>query len=102
MLDSERTFKIKVKSRRLHQQLFAFKRFCVETRLSNTSKTLNFAKLNKNILESYYRVLQGISKWKTLKQAVYFLRVVDFWLTFDIHIDITLAIFCQKLQSYTF
>ena len=37
-----------------------------------------------------------------LKQPVYFLKTVEFWLTFDIHVDITLAIFQEKLQNHTF
>ena len=49
MLDSERTFKIKVRSPHLEQfsefrfrlQLFAFKEFCMEMRLSNIFKTTN-------------------------------------------------------------
>ena len=62
--------------------------------------TANVTKLTKVILESTYRVLQV--KSKTLKQPVYFLRAVEFWPTFDIQIDITLAIFWEKLQNYTF
>ena len=30
------------------------------------------------------KALQVTAKWKTLKQAVYFLRAVEFWPTFDI------------------
>ena len=68
----------------------------METRLFNIFKTANVTKLTKAILESSYRVLQVTSRWKTLKQPVYFLRAVEFWSTFDIQIDITLAI--VKLQ----
>ena len=45
------------------------------------------------ILESSYIVLQITFKWKTLKQPIYFLGAVEFWLTFDIQVDISLAIF---------
>ena len=41
----------------LRQQLFAFKKFCVETRLRNVSKTKNAADLIKAILKSSFRVL---------------------------------------------
>ena len=36
------------------------------------------------------RVLQVTSKWKSVKQAVYFLKAIEFWPTFDIQVDITL------------
>ena len=55
-----------------------------------------------NIFKSSYRVPQVTFKWKTLKQPVYFLKVVEFCPTFDIQIDITLAIFREKLQNYNF
>ena len=34
--------------------------------------------------------------------AFYFLKAVEFWSTFDIQIDITLAVFWITLQNYTF
>ena len=74
----------------------------MEIRLSNIFKTKNITKLTNFILESFYSVLQVISIWKTLKQAVYVLRAVEFWPTFDIQIYITLAIFPEKHQNYTF
>ena len=74
----------------------------METRLSNIFKTTNATNLTKVILESSYRVLQVTSKWKTLKQPVYFLKAVELCPTFDIQIDITLAIFPEKLQIHTF
>ena len=43
-----------------------------------------------------YRVLQVISKWKTLKQHAYILKVVEVWPTFDIQINIALVIFWKK------
>ena len=108
MLDSKRTFKIKVRLRGqiskfwLGQQLFALKEFCMETRLSNIFKTTIVTNLAKVIQEGPYRVLNVTSKSKTLKQSVYFLKAVEFCPTFDIQIDITLAIFREKLQNHTF
>ena len=107
MLDSERTFKKRGQLEQfskfcLRQQSFAFKEFCMETRLSNIFKTTNITNLTKVIQESYYRVLQVTSKQKTLKQPLYFLKAVEFCSTFDIQIGITLAIFWEKLQNYTF
>ena len=64
MLDSKRTFKIKVTSRwtvfriLLMSQLFAFKEFCIEKRLFNILKTTKVTKLTEAILKSSYRVLQ--------------------------------------------
>ena len=74
----------------------------METRLSNISRTTKVKDLNKVIQESSYRVLQVTSKYKTLKQPVYFLKAVDFCPTFDIQIGITLAIFQEKLPNHTF
>ena len=61
-------------------------------RLSKIFKTTNVTKLTKAIQESSYRALQVTFKWKALEQPVYILRAVEFWPTFDIQIDITLAI----------
>ena len=36
------------------------------------------------------------------KMTRLFLRAIEFWATFDIQIYITLAIFLEKLQNYTF
>ena len=74
----------------------------METRLSNIFKTTNVTNLTKVIQQNSYRLLQVASKWKTLKQPVYFLKAVEFWPTYDIHFDITLAIFREKLQNHTF
>ena len=74
----------------------------METRLSNILKTTNVTNLIKVVQQNSYRVLRVKSKWKTLKQPVYFLKSVEFWPTFDIHIDITLVIFREKLQNHTF
>ena len=108
MLDSERTFKVKV---RLHwtvfeilfisEQLCAFEGFCMETRLSNIFQITNVTNLTKVFQRNSFRVLQVTSKWKTLKQPVYFLKAVEFWPTFDFHVNITLAIFREKLQIHT-
>ena len=74
----------------------------METRLSNIFKTTNVTNLIKVFQQNSYRVLQVASKWKTLKQPVYFLKAVEFRPTFDIHVDIALAIFREKLQNHTF
>ena len=74
----------------------------METRLSNIFKTTNVTTLTKVIQQNSYRDLQVTSKWKTLKQPVYFLKAVEFWPTFDIHVDITFTIFREKLQNHTF
>ena len=58
-------------------------------------------KLTNVILESFYRVLQVIFKWKTLKPVAYILRAIDCWATFDIQIDIYLAILWEMLRNYT-
>ena len=71
----------------------------MEARLSNIFKTTSVTNLTKVIQQNSYRVLQVISKWKTLKQPVYFLKAVEVWPTFDIHVDITLDIFREKLQN---
>ena len=74
----------------------------METRLPNIFKTTNVTNLTKVIQQNSYRVLQVTSKWKTLKLLVYFLKAAEFWPTFDIQVDITLAIFRKKLQNHTF
>ena len=74
----------------------------METRLSNIFQTTNVTNLTKIIQKSSYRVLQVTSKWKTLKQPIYFLKAVEFWPTFDIQVDIALAVFWEKLQNHTF
>ena len=78
MLNSEGIFKIKVRFSKfsLRQQLFAFKEFCMETRLSNVFKTTNVTNITKVILESSYRVLQVTSNRE--KQHVYILKAVEF------------------------
>ena len=108
MLNSERIFKIKVNQVEqfsefcLRQQLFAFKEFYMETRQYNIFKTTNFPNFTKAILKSSYRALKVLFKQKTLKQPVYLLKAFEFCSTFDIQIDITLAIFRKKLQNHTF
>ena len=74
----------------------------MEMRFSNIFKTTNVANLTKVVLGSSYRVLKVTLKWKTLKQPAYFLKAVEFCPSFDIQIDITLAIFREKLQNHTF
>ena len=85
------------------QQLFALKKFCMETRLSNIFKSQNVSNLTKVILESSYRVLQIKFKWKTLKEPVYVLKAFKFCFTFDIQIDITLTrrlLFKKKMLTF--
>ena len=72
----------------------------MEKRLSNIFKTTNVSKLTKAVLENSYRVLQVTTKWKTLKQPVYFLRTIQFWPNFDIQIAITLAILWEKITLF--
>ena len=72
------------------------------TKFSNIFKRHKVTKLTKFILESSYIVLQVASKWKTLKQPVYFVRTVEFWPTFAIQIDTNLAIFWDMLQNHNF
>ena len=74
----------------------------METRLPNIFKTTNVTNLTKVIQQSSYRVLQVTYKWKTLKQPVYFLKAAEFWPTFDIQVDITLALFWERLQNHMF
>ena len=74
----------------------------METRLPNTFKTTNLTYLTKVIQESSYRVLEVTSKQKTLKKPVYFIKTLEFRPTFDIQIDITLAIFWKTQQNVAF
>ena len=48
----------------LRQQLFAFKRFCIETRLLNISKTTNVIDFIKTILKSPCRFLLDNAIWR--------------------------------------
>ena len=72
----------------------------MKTRLSTIFKTTNVTNFVKAILKSSYRVPKVTLKYKTLKQPVYFLNAVEFCPTFEIQIDITLAIFREKLQNH--
>ena len=74
----------------------------METKFSNIFKATNVTNLTKVNQQNSYRILQVTSKRKTLKQPVYFLKAVEFWPTFDIQVDITLAILREKLQNHTF
>ena len=60
-------------------------------------QTTNVTNLTKVNQESSYRVLQITSKQKTLKRLVHFLKVVEFRSTFDIQIEITLAMLVKTL-----
>ena len=76
-----------------HQQLFAFKKFCMETRLYNICKSKNATKLARPILLSSYKVLLEKILSVTLRQPVHFLRAVEFLATFNLQINITLVMF---------
>ena len=58
--------------------------------MSSIFKTTNVTNLTK------------LHQIENTKQPVYFLKTVEFCSTFDIQIDITLAIFQEKLQDQTF
>ena len=62
----------------LCQQLFAFKRFCMETRLSNILKNTNATKFIKTIPESTYKVVLDTYNLVALTQRVSLLRAVEF------------------------
>ena len=62
----------------LHQQLLAFKKFCMETRLLNISKTTNATDLIKTILKSSCRVLLDKCKLTASRRLVFLLRAVEF------------------------
>ena len=64
--------------------------------ISKIFKTAIVTNLNRVVLESSYTVLQVTFKWKTLKQPIYFLKAVEFCLTFDTQIDITGYILRKK------
>ena len=67
MLDTERTFKIKVRSPWKVFEIFLT--FCTEKRLSNFLKTTNFTKLTKAILERSFKVLQVASNGRRSKTS---------------------------------
>ena len=58
------------------------------------------AKLTQGYFKKPFRVLQVTSKSKKLKQAVSFLRAVEFWPTFDYQIDITGHILGKVAELY--
>ena len=62
----------------LRQQLFAFKEFCIKTRLHNISKPTNVTNFTKTILESSYKVLLGSCNLTAPKRLVFLLRVLEF------------------------
>ena len=62
----------------LMQQLFAFKRFCMEMRLSNILKTTNATKFIKTILQSTYKVVLGTNNLAAPMWLVFLLRAVEF------------------------
>ena len=79
MRDSESTSKVKVRSPWTFsacQQLFAFEKNFMETRLYNIFKSKNAAKLTKPIIESSYKVQLDNILFVTIKQPVHFLWAV--------------------------
>ena len=75
MRDSESTSKVKVRSPWTFsacQQLFAFKKNFMETRLYNIFKSKNATKLTKPIIESSYKVQLDNILFVTIKQPVHF------------------------------
>ena len=76
----------------LCQQLFAFKRFCMETRLSNILKTTNATKFIKTILESTYKVVLGTYNLAATTPPFLLIRADEFYALFDIQI-ITFAVY---------
>ena len=97
--DSEGSPNMKVKSRWAFfqilpcQQLFAFKKYCMETKLYNIFKNKNTTNLTEPILKSSYKVLLEAVLYVTLRRPVYFLWAVEFLGAFNLQIDITLVIF---------
>ena len=82
IVDPKRTSTINMRSRWtvfcLCQQLFAFTKFCMETRLSNILKTTNATKFIKTILENAYKVVLGTYNMVAPTQPVFLLRAVEF------------------------
>ena len=62
----------------LCQQLFAFKRFCMETRLSNILKTTNIKKFIKTNLKRTCKVVLGTYNLVAQTRPVCLLRAVEF------------------------
>ena len=86
----------------LCQQLFAFKDFCMETRLRNISKTRNDTDFNKTILESLYKVLLVTCNLTALKRPIFLLTTLEFWGTNSVSTIITSFVTCPKLGNYIF
>ena len=82
--DSESTSKIKVSSSWkvskfcLRQQLFAFKKFCMETILLNISKITNTTDFIKTILKNSCRILLETCHLTASTPPVFLLRAVEF------------------------
>ena len=64
----------------------------MKTRLCNIFKSENAAKLTKPNIESSHRVLLDKILFVTIKRPVHFLWAVEFLTTFNLQIDINLAI----------
>ena len=74
----------------------------METRLHNIFKSENVTNLTILILESSYKVLLEVVLFVTLKRSAHFLLAVEFLATFNLQIDIILAIFCEMLRKNIF
>ena len=74
----------------------------METRLYHIFKSKKATNWTKSILESSYKFLLGTILFVTLKRPVYFLWAIEFLATFNLKIDITMALFLGKLQNNTF
>ena len=74
----------------------------METRLYRIFKSKKATNWTKSILESSYKFLLGTILFVTLKRPVHFLWAIEFLATFNLKIDITMALFLGKLQNNTF
>ena len=96
--DPKSTLKVNMRSRQtvfqfcLCHQLFSFKRFCMETRLSNILKTTNATKFIKTILKRTYKVVLDTYNLAAPTRPLFLLWVVEFQATFDIQIVVTFHI----------
>ena len=68
----------------LCQQLFAFRKYFIETRLCNIFKSKNARKLTKLIIESSYKVLLDSILFVSINSPLHFLWVVEFLTTFNL------------------
>ena len=64
----------------------------METRLCNIFKNTSIITLAKTILESPYKIQQGSWEGAIFKRPVKFLKTIQFWAIFNVHIFITFAL----------